>query len=509
MKKQIPSSLLALLVCHSLTAQLAGQLDTAFADSGYVITNGAVDLEHARSLLLTPNGRSIVVGTAVGQGNDIGVARFLSNGELDDQFGNSGSLAVHADWTEFGEGSALQADGSILIAGMTHTQGLPQTTKGLLVRLDSTGNLDAGFGTGGMHRVFFPDEVTGLYDVAVQADGRIVACGSSDSVLLVHRVLANGTPDPSFGAAGSVRIPHGPAATFGQAIVLGTNGDGAIVVGSGIARLLPNGELDSLGFGVDGWAVLPADIMGTHRFHDVVLQPDGRIVVTGWTSPPPDTLIIVRLLPDGTPDSTFAQDGSLKLSLQDNTHGSALALQPDGMIVVTGSVDDIAAQTTQVLLARFDMWGTPDPTFGQNGIVLFTPNVPGLHLEIGSGVAIGPDAAITVAAGYWGAPNHGFLVARFLGKDLETGMAATAASTGRVYPVPATDEVTVECPPCAGRLALLSVMDATGRTVRTQNVPVNAGAPTLKVDLGGLAAGVHHLRLVCGTEVRSFPVVLH
>ncbi|MEZ4755978.1 MAG: hypothetical protein R2817_04025 [Flavobacteriales bacterium] len=500
---------LAQLICLSLTAQSAGQLDSTFADSGYVITNGSVDLEHARSLLLTPTGRSIVVGTAVGLGNDIGVARFLPNGELDDQFGNSGSLAVHADWTEFGEGSALQADGSILIAGMTHTQGLPQTATGLLVRLDSTGNLDAGFGTGGLHRVSFPDEVTWLYDVAVQADDRIVACGSSDSVLLVHRVLANGTADPSFGDGGSVRITHGPGPVFGQALATEAAEGSLVVVGSGIARILPNGELDSLGFGEDGWAVLPADINWTHRFHDVLVQPDGRIVVTGWTSPPPDTLILLRLLPDGTPDSTFAQDGSLKLPLQDNGHGTALALQSDGMIIVTGSVDDNAAQTTQVLLARFDPWGTPDPTFGQNGIVLFTPNVPGLHLEIGSGVAIGPDAAITVAAGYWGAPNHGFLVARFHGHDQWTGMAATAASTGRVYPVPATDEVTVECSPCACRQALLSVMDATGRTVRTLHLPVNTSVPTLKVDLRGLAAGVHHLRLICGTEVRSYPVVLH
>ncbi len=501
-------TLLALLVYRSVTAQFAGQLDPTFADSGYVLTNGSVELEHARSLLLTPNGRIIVVGTAVWQGNDIGVARFMPNGALDEQFGNTGSVAIHADVTAFGEGCALQPDGSILIAGMTRTQGMPDTTRGLIVRLDSTGNLDPGFANGGLHRVFFPGEFTWLYDVAVDPDGRIVACGTSDSVMLVHRVLANGVPDPSFGDEGSVRIPHGPVPTFGQAIALEANGDGAIVVGSGIARLLPNGELDSLGFGVDGWAVLPADINGPPRFHDVLVQPDGRIVVTGWTSPPPDTLILVRLLPDGTPDSTFAQDGSLKLPIQDNTQGLALALQPDGMIVVTGSVDDIVAQTTQVLLARFDASGIPDPTFGLNGTVLFTPNVPGLHLELGTGVAIGPDATITVAVGYWGAPANGFLVARFLGNDLATTVQPNSATGGRVYPVPAAGEVTVECPMCAGRPAALSVHDGTGRTVRTLRGKIDEAYPMLRADLSGLPSGTYHLRLTCGTQVRSFPVII-
>jgi hypothetical protein len=99
-------------------------------------------------------------------------------------------------------------------------------------------------------------------------------------------------------------------------------------------------------------------------------------------------------------------------------------------------------------------------------------------------------------------------VARFLGNDLATGVATYAAPNGRVYPVPTADEVTVECPSCAGQQALVSVIDATGRTVRTRRVPVDAGSPTFKVPLHGLPAGVHHLRLVCGTEVRSYPVVV-
>ncbi|MBL8003028.1 MAG: hypothetical protein JNL05_13825 [Flavobacteriales bacterium] len=507
--RRIPTTLLLLLLGRSLSAQFAGQLDTTFADSGYVITDGPVVLTTAYSLLLRPDGRTIVIGNAQDQGTDVGVARFLVNGQLDPMFGAGGAVAIHVEGTEYVNGSALQDDGGIVIAGMTSPFPFPQDQKGLLVRLDSTGALDPSFAGSGVHTVAFPGEDAWFQEVAIQADGRIVACGDAGNDMHVHRVLANGDPDPSFGNLGSIRLQVDSAYSIGYSLALQSNDSGIIVAGTGIVRLLPNGDPDSLGFGMDGRAIVPADVDGIVVFRDVVIQPDGRIVATGWSSPPPDTLIVVRLLPNGTPDSSFAQDGSLELPVADGSGGMALALQPDGMIVLTGSVYDALTQNTTVLLARIDPNGVPDPLFGQNGVVLFTPNVFTQHTEIGTGVAIGPDARITTCAAYWSAAGPGFLVARFLGNDLATGIATTETPNGRVYPVPATDEVTVECPPCAGRQAELSVIDATGRTVRTQRSRFDAAAPMLRVDLRGLAAGVHHLRLVCGTEVRSIPVVVH
>lgn len=501
-------SAIALLASIGASAQTAGQLDTTFADSGYVITNGTTGSTTAFSLLRRPDGRTIVVGNALDQGTDVGVARFLVNGQADPLFGSGGSVAIHVEGTEYINGSALQDDGGIVIAGMTAPFPFPQDQKGLLVRLDSTGALDPSFAGNGVHTIAFPGEDAWFQDVAVQADGRIVACGDAGDDLHVHRVLPNGSADPSFGNQGSIRLQFGNGYTIGYGLAVQANDSGIIVVGTGIVRLLPNGDPDSLGFGTDGWAITPADLDSNVVFRDVIIQPDGRIVATGWTSPDPDTLIVLRLLPDGTPDSSFAQDGSLKLPVQDVSNGVALALDPDGRIVVTGSVADNVLQNTTVLLARIDPNGVPDASFGQNGIVLFTPNVFTEHSELGTGVAIGPDARITISAAYWGASGHGFLVARFLGNDLATGVATYAAPNGRVYPVPTADEVTVECPSCAGQQALVSVIDATGRTVRTRRVPVDAGSPAFKVPLHGLPAGVHHLRLVCGTEVRSYPVVV-
>jgi uncharacterized delta-60 repeat protein len=345
--------------------------------------------------------------------------------------------------------------------------------------------------------------------VAVQADGRIVACGDAGNDMHVHRVLPNGSADPVFGNQGSIRLQFGNGYSIGYSIAVQANDSGIIVAGTGIVRLLPNGDPDSLGFGTDGWAITPADLDSHVVFRDVILQPDGRIVATGWTSPDPDTLIVVRLLPDGTPDSSFAQDGSLKLPVQDGSNGVALALDPDGRIVVTGSVADNVLQNTTVLLARIDPNGVPDASFGQNGIVLFTPNVFTQHTEIGTGVAIGPDARITISAAYWGAAGHGFLVARFLGNDIATPAgAAPPRPVGKVFPVPAHDVLHVECPPCGNAPVTVTIVDASGRTKRTWSEPIASAGSSLSLDLRGLAPGPYVLTMRCKERVSSHALIV-
>ena len=483
-----------------LTAQFAGQLDSTFADTGYVITNGSGELEHARALLQTPDGRIYVIGTATtAQGPDIGVARFLPNGEMDLQFGNNGLVTIHADWTEFGEGCALQDDGSILIAGMTHIIDIPTTTKGLIARLDSTGSLDTTFADGGLHTIYYPEVSSSLSDISVQSDNRIVACGNSGNDMLIHRTLPNGASDPSFGDGGSVLLPN----SIARSMTIDTSNGSLIVAGSGIARILPNGELDSLGFGVDGWAVLPADIVGTNYYQDVTMGSDGRIMVTGYTTYS-DSLILLRLLSNGNPDITFAQDGSLHLP---NSKGLAVTLQTDGMIVVTGSIYD-SLWNEQVLLARIDPTGEPDPLFGVNGIVVFSPNVQGPHLEMGTGIVIGSNANITISVGYWGnSGSHGFLVARFLGNTLPGSVEQVECRNCTVFPVPAVDEVTAECLGCNGHKAVMDVIDATGRTIHSELQLINATSQA-RVSLRGIPSGVYHLRIVCGSQIYLHTLII-
>jgi uncharacterized delta-60 repeat protein len=88
----------------------------------------------------------------------------------------------------------------------------------------------------------------------------------------------------------------------------------------------------------------------------MVVQPDGKIVLTGRVEP--NFAALGRLNPNGEPDPTFGQDGFVidrRLPVL-----KALALQPDGRIVAAGMEG--------FQLARYLPDGTPDPVFGGGGV---------------------------------------------------------------------------------------------------------------------------------------------
>ena len=96
----------------------------------------------------------------------------------------------------------------------------------------------------------------------------------------------------------------------------------------------------------------------------VTIQPDGKIVVCGGIPgskgfPVP---AVVRYNTDGSVDTAFGSSGIASTPSEEDISASAIALQSDGKIVVSGFGNAI-------VVIRFTSNGTLDPTFGNNGIV--------------------------------------------------------------------------------------------------------------------------------------------
>ena len=235
------------------------------------------------------------------------------------------------------------------------------------------GSLDPSFGTGGKLRTHF-----GFDDfadsVAVQADGKLVVAGTAytDSNFVARfglaRYLSDGSLDPTFDGDGRVITPFAGVTYYtGHALArkVVVQDDGKILaVGEladdaglyiALARYLPDGSLD-LTFGGDGKVVVDAGVWP----EDMVLQPDGKIVVVGWYA-------IVRLLPDGTFDTTFGANGVVTTDLANNNR---VALQADGKIVTAGAVYDAATNQYRFALTRVAPNGAVDATFGVDGRVI-------------------------------------------------------------------------------------------------------------------------------------------
>ncbi|MEP6646060.1 MAG: T9SS type A sorting domain-containing protein [Saprospiraceae bacterium] len=153
-----------------------------------------------------------------------------------------------------------------------------------------------------------------------------------------------------------------------------------------------SGYLDTT-FGDHGMLVKDLDKHATDFIRDGVLQPDGRIVVTGYTGTPA-TIFVMRFLSDGDPDTDFGDNGVVRLNFGGSTsRGHAVALQSDGRIVVAGEY--LTGSIYDFCLARLNADGSPDSTFGVAGKVI---SDLGTDFEYPNALAIQTDGKI-VAAG--------------------------------------------------------------------------------------------------------------
>jgi uncharacterized delta-60 repeat protein len=111
---------------------------------------------------------------------------------------------------------------------------------------------------------------------------------------------------------------------------------------------------------------------GSDELMDVEVLPDDRILVLGYSSGlslTSDLTALYRLNTDGTPDPSFGDEGLALAFLPDRSLvGRSMVAWPDGHIVVVGGTSDIDQQRDAALV-RFRPNGTLDPLFGDGGIV--------------------------------------------------------------------------------------------------------------------------------------------
>jgi uncharacterized delta-60 repeat protein len=265
------------------------------------------------------------------------------------------------------------------------------------------GGLDPAFGGDG--------KVTTAFDgggyanaVAAQADGRIVVAGtaageSGNGDLAVARYRPDGSLDHTFGGDGTVVTAIGSGLDEANAVAV--DADGRILVAGhdagarfALARYLANGDLDAAFGGGDG--IVTTDITSASDVANAVaIQTDGRIVVAGRAGADARArFAMARYLADGTLDTTFGGgDGTLRTRVGDHSVAYALALRPDGKIVLAGW----STPGPNFTLARYRKDGTLDPSFGGGDGIVVGPKVGyGLTLGIAFALAIQPDGRMVV-----------------------------------------------------------------------------------------------------------------
>ncbi|MEH2210726.1 putative Ig domain-containing protein [Nostoc sp.] len=250
-----------------------GSLDSTFGTAGKVTTDlGSTDI--AYSIALQDDGKILVAGK---RNNDFAVVRYNSNGNLDTSFGTAGKIITNLGTIDIAYSIALQGDGKILVAGVSSGSNFA------VVRYNSNGSLDTSFGgTGKVITDIGTNTTDTAYSVSVQADGKILLAGVSSSNFAVVRYDSNGSLDTSFGGTGKVITNLGGTDI---AYSVSVQANGKIIVGGSsnsnfaLVRYNSNGSLDT-NFNTTG--IITTDI-GTNTTDNAyaLTQHDGTIIVAG------------------------------------------------------------------------------------------------------------------------------------------------------------------------------------------------------------------------------------
>ncbi|HET9579460.1 MAG TPA: hypothetical protein VFP44_16635 [Usitatibacter sp.] len=161
-----------------------------------------------------------------------------------------------------------------------------------------------------------------------------------------------------------------------------------------ITRYNADGSLDAP-FGISGTILEPLGA-GDGAAWAIALQPDGKIVVAGNVRSDKDRFGLARFNPDGTLDLSFGGGGSAKSAGPGDSGAFAMAIQPDGKIVLGGYSMTAASGGRKVFtVARYNADDTLDTTFGSNGFAIAPA---GASDEVIRSIGIQADGRI-VAAG--------------------------------------------------------------------------------------------------------------
>lgn len=242
---------------------------------------------------------NIFVGGGGSFGYGFGIYKFKPNGLLDSTFGVNGfNASLDSNWHCDNLAIVLQQDGKILTGGPAFMPAMFPNNDFGLMRYLPNGTPDSSFGVNGKV-VTSPDTNDAeLYSLAVQADGKILACGISDTGTGIHsiviRYMQNGNLDSTWGDNGIVRTSFGSNQSWATSVLAQTDGKiysvGYATPAGGrpyefaIARYSADGTIDST-FGVNGRDT------SNQEFYCVAnaaaILPNLKVVAAGWSYPVP------------------------------------------------------------------------------------------------------------------------------------------------------------------------------------------------------------------------------
>jgi uncharacterized delta-60 repeat protein len=370
------ASIQSALACPSdpdATFGTAGVADSLYPDRNVTFTVPFVQ----------PSGDILVAGALDGRPM---VARYRDDGTLDPSFGHNGVATIDIPSDEgFFRKLDVQDDGFIVAVG--NAGNFEAGTSPLLVRLDPTGKLDPAFGDRGVVVLpKVPGTHAGMLDVVVRNDGVIVGLRWISGGLPASSVLffdTDGRLAPAFGADGVVTLQTADSNSLVGIVALE---DDSIVIGglvdniddvedTLVARLLADGTPDP-SFGNAGIRITKSRSL--EEPSGIGVDSLGRILVAGSCGPAYERdsirIFVRRYLANGTRDRSYGRHGKASIRFSDIFTGSLVVTREGQAVVAARFASGFTTENPDVerggIIARFGSDGRRDPAFGRHGVKL-------------------------------------------------------------------------------------------------------------------------------------------
>ncbi len=473
-------------------------------------------------LAVQPNGKIIAVGSSreSNMNKNYTLVRYNSDGSLDNTFGTNGIVILPNDVKNgFIRTVEVLEDGKILAGGQANN---PSATDGItsrlvLFRLLSDGSLDQTFGNGGKVMGDWAGSTVVPMDMKIQRDGKIViTCDYTDRMTLV-RYNADGTLDLSFAGCGYLVLTmHENNYSSGRNIVI--QDDNKIVLAGFyeqyyeeylstinkwvVARVNENGTMDET-FGTDGYLTMNIG-SGPDFCNTVAIQSDGKIVIGGhtWVSNDPFiyAFVITRLHADGTLDTSFGTDGKFIGAYlpTDQNYIDKIVIAPESNNIYASFY--VGVYDGQVALEEYyDMGvlcltadGQLNENFGDNGYSCIKIND---KKNEAMDLVMQPDGKVVLAGEAYTPTGTPFALARFItGEEISSNIESdNFDSNFGIYPNPANEKINISY---EGSDFSVQVFEAgSGRLVMTKE-------NEKLIDVSELSNGTYIIKLVSDNEVR-------
>jgi uncharacterized delta-60 repeat protein len=374
-------------------AAAPGDLDLSFSGDG--IASAFTDGSVATSVGIDADRRIVVGGYTLRGGVDVAIARFLPDGRRDPAFGGGdGRVRIDLGGADYAFDLVVLPDGAVGITGVSLRDGLPD--RPFVVRVGPRGAPSKTFGGDGIVFVDFERPSQATNAIAATPRGRFVVGGfvsnGTTTRIALARLVLNGRLDRGFSGDGRAMLDLSDGSEAIHDLLLLPNGR-IVVAGEAdvgiqprflLARLQPDGSLDT-GFGMANGRTLTDVAPGADVALALTRDRDGAYVLAGRAANEGrHDWAVARYGIRGRPDDTFSGDGSLVIRFSAAAEGAEGVVAQGRRIVVVGRIR--RAGTFDLAVARLKYGGALDPTFGGgDGIAV---------IDVSGGTDAGRDVAL-------------------------------------------------------------------------------------------------------------------